>query len=126
MSQFDFYNSYGYYNSWLMGISVLLEVLRNTFARVITLLVALGYGILITTMGKYQTKVMLLSFFYMIAHMAYLGLLYINQVSPVSGSMIFIVSFPLSVINSIFYFWIFMALRRSIQYLTAKEQTFKL
>lgn len=109
-----------------MGMSVVLEVLRNTFARVITLLVALGYGILITTMGKYQTKVMLLAFFYMIAHLAYLGLLYINHLSPVSGSMIFIVSFPLSVINSIFYFWIFMALRRSIQYLTSKEQTFKL
>jgi hypothetical protein len=110
----------------LVGLLIIIEVLRNTFARVITLLVSLGYGILFKTMAKYEQKIMALSFLYMVSLAAYMGVVYINRSSPVSGSMIFIVSFPLSVLNSVFYFWIFLALRRTMAYLASKEQYFKL
>lgn len=123
---FNYDNSNGTVPGSMIGLSIIIEVLRNTFSRVITLLVALGYGILIKTMGKYEEKVLALAFFYMISLAAYLGVVYINHSNPVSGSMIFLVSFPLSLLNSVFYFWIFLALRRTMSYLSSKEQTFKL
>lgn len=123
---FNYSNNNGKLPGSMVGFLIIIEVLRNTFARVITLLVALGYGILIKTMGKYTQKVQALAFFYMISLAAYLGVVYINHSNPVSGSMIFLVSFPLSLLNSVFYFWIFLALRRTMSYLASKEQTFKL
>ena len=51
---FNYDNSNGSVPGSMVGLGIIIEVLRNTFARVITLLVALGYGILIKTMGKYE------------------------------------------------------------------------
>ena len=42
-------NKVGETNSVLILASITMNILRNTFARVVTLVVALGYGILITT-----------------------------------------------------------------------------
>lgn len=120
------HNHTGTYSGFLMGLSMLVDVLRNTFARVVFLLVGIGYGILITTMGKYETKVLTLAFSYMISLSAYLGILFINNYSPVSKAMIFIVSFPLAILNSLFYFWIWATMRRTMNYLEKNEQTYKL
>jgi hypothetical protein len=53
---------------------MIIEVLQNTFSKVVTLLVALGYGILITTIERYKTKIMTLSFLYLVSFAAYLGI----------------------------------------------------
>jgi hypothetical protein len=94
-----------------------MEILRNTFARVVTLVVALGYGIVITSISKYKTKILSLSFLYMASFAAYNGILYINHYSPVSAAVAMIVSFPLSVLNCFFAFWIYSAFRRTLHYL---------
>lgn len=118
-------NKVGVYSSFLTFASIAVEILRNTFARVVTLIVALGYGILITTVEKYKTKILSLSFLYMASFAAYNGILYINHYSPVSGAVALIVSFPLSILNFFFGFWIYSAFRRTLHYLIMKEQTYK-
>jgi hypothetical protein len=98
-----------------------MEILKNTSARVVTLIVALGYGILITSIERYRTKILSLSFLYMASFAAYNGILYINHYSPVSGAVAMIVSFPLSILNCFFGFWIYSAFRRTLHYLIQKE-----
>eukprot|EP00347_Sterkiella_histriomuscorum_P004633 403359716 len=52
-------------------INILFSVCRNTFARVLTLLVALGFGIVITPQeakDKYRTKIIILSVLYAITN----------------------------------------------------------
>lgn len=118
-------NKIGVYSPVLTFASIAVEILRNTFARVVTLVVALGYGILITTIERYKTKILSLSFLYMASFAAYNGIQYINHYSPVSGAVALIVSFPLSILNCFFGFWIYSAFRRTLHYLVQKEQSYK-
>ena len=46
-SIFLFVNRHGFNSSGLVMMQVVVQIVRDTFARVITLLVSLGYGILI-------------------------------------------------------------------------------
>ena len=99
----------------------MIEVLRSAFARVVTLLVSLGYGILIKSIERYQTKILVLTFLYVLSLAAVLNVEYVNQYQPVSGSIMFIVLVPNFALNLIFNFWIYLALRRTLNYLAAKE-----
>lgn len=63
------------------------STLRNTFARVLTLLVALGSGIVITPQevkNKYRLEIVVLSVLYMLSNAAYLYALHLNQETPLS------------------------------------------
>lgn len=118
-------NMYGTNNSFLLFLQVLVEVCRDTFSRVITLLVSLGYGILIKTIEKYQTKVFFLTFFYMASLSALLGVAQINHYQPVRGVIIIITLIPNMCLNATFSFWIYLALRRTLNYLVTKDQRYK-
>lgn len=120
VSYFYYNNRVGKSSPVLTFIMCLIEVFRNTLSRVFTLLIGLGYGILITSVEKYQSKISILSFLYMAALGAYSGLTYINHHSKVSGNVALIVSFPLSVLNSFFCVWIYYAFRRTLTYLKLK------
>ena len=52
--EFDLYNEEGLRNKIFVGINIVLSACRNTMARVLTLLVALGYGITAQNVSKYQ------------------------------------------------------------------------
>lgn len=110
-------NRRGESSPFLTFVSIALEILRNTSARVVSLVVALGYGILIKSIDRYKTKILSLSFLYMASFAAYNGILYINHYSPVSAAVAMIVSFPLSILNCFFGFWIYSAFRRTLHYL---------
>ena len=115
---YAYLNRYGVNSPWLSFLSIMMEILKNTSARVVTLIVALGYGIVITSIERYKTKIMSLSFLYMASFAAYNGILYINHYSPVSAAVAMIVSFPLSILNSFFGFWTYSAFRRTLHYLS--------
>lgn len=60
--------------------------MRNTFARVLTLIVAMGTGILGTqTLPK--ARMLLLSLAYFITNVAYLIAVYINKTNPLTPKM---------------------------------------
>lgn len=124
-SLYSFINRKGRYSTGITLICMLIEIFRSTFARVVTLVVALGYGILIKTIERYQNKILSVSFMYMASLAAYNGIMYINHSSPVSGPVAMIVSFPLSILNTFFGFWIYSAFKRTLHYLGQKEQTYK-
>ena len=124
-SLYSFLNRKGRYSTGITLMCIVIEITRSTFARVITLIVALGYGILIKSIERYQNKIMSVAFLYMASLAAYNGIAYINHSSPVSGPVAMIVSLPLSILNTFFGFWIYSAFRRTLHYLSQKEQTYK-
>ena len=124
-SLYSHINRKGEYSTAITLMCMAIEIFRSTFARVVTLVVALGYGILIKSIEKYQAKILSVSFLYMASLAAYNGIIYINHNSPVSGPVALIVSFPLSILNTFFGFWIYSAFRRTLHYLLQKEQTYK-
>ena len=124
-ANFKYNNSYGVSHAFLTVTCIVIDVIRNTGSRVMTLLLGLGFGILIKSVTKYQTKILELCFVYMISQMAIESVTYINNFSPVSGSVAFVVTVPNVVLNTIFGLWIYMSLRRTLTYLAQKEQQYK-
>lgn len=101
-------------------INVLVSSIGNTFARMIVLLVSLGYGILLPSVSKYHPQIAMLSFIYFVSNAIYMTVLYMNHTQPISKALSIVVSLPLSVSNTIFFYWILSALRRTIS--TMKEK----
>ena len=78
-SLYAYLNRKGTNSPVLIITEFFFEILRNIFSRVATLLIGLGYGILIKAIDKYKAKIMLLSFLYSFALIAYNGIKMINQ-----------------------------------------------
>ena len=118
-------NDTGLTSDALLYLSFAIEIARNTFSRVVALVVALGYGIVISSIKRYQNRIFIISFLYTCTLCAYLGILYSSSVNPVLGSIIFIISIPNTIFNFIFCYWIYMGMKRTLNYLKRKEQNFK-
>jgi len=116
---------FGHRSLILLHFGIIVEVMRSTIGRVTLLLLALGFGVVIKQIEKYQIKILTLAFLYMISLAAELNVMYANHDSPVSGSLLFIVHFPNFILNGIFWFWIYLAMRRTLNYLAMKEQMYK-
>ena len=71
-------NNNGSNSAFLVLVGFVLEISSNVFSRVVTLLVGLGYGILIKTIERYRTKIILISFLYSMGFMANHGISLIN------------------------------------------------
>ena len=50
-----------------MNIAEAVQVARSTYARVVVLMVALGYQIVVKSITKYGHKIALVAFFYAVA-----------------------------------------------------------
>ena len=67
--------------------NVIFNTCRNTFARLLILIVSLGVGIVITPQqckDRYFIRIILLSILYSFSNAVYLVSLYINQTTPLS------------------------------------------
>lgn len=113
---FEYYifNKHGVRSFFYVLQNVIISALAKTFARVIVLLVSLGYGILLPSVSKYHPQIAMLSFIYLISNGIYMTVLYMNHTQPISKALSLVVSLPLSVTNTIFFYWILAALRRTL------------
>ena len=112
--EFDFYNDVGKRSTAFLVVNIAMSVARNTMARVMTLLVALGYGIRVSSVAKHIERISLLAFAYAVSATAYLIVLYLNRHSPVSESFSIIVSIPISITNIIFVYWTISSLSTTV------------
>lgn len=108
--EFDIYNEEGERNSFLLVLNVLLTSTRNTMARVLVLVVALGYGITVAQIDKYKMQVGALGFAYWVAHTIYMIVAYFNQYSTVQLSLLFFSSAIVSLVNSVIFVAVFVNL----------------
>jgi hypothetical protein len=104
-------------------ISLLFNVARNTFGRILTLLVSLGTGIIQFKGGAKQKAVLiLLSVLYFFSNLAYLIVLHIQRNSGklLPFTLILSVSIALSITNTLFFMWILEALKKTKKTLSDK------
>ncbi len=92
-----------------MFISLLFNVTRNTFGRILTLLVSLGTGITVAA-PRQRAAIIFLSLLYFVANLAYLIAEYIHKTQTLSFTVAITVSMALSATNTLFFFWILKAL----------------
>ena len=123
--EFDFYNKWG--TRWIgfIIVNITISAIKSTLARVISLMVSLGYGILVPSLQKYMDKILILSFLYLVSNASYMAVLYMNHYAPVSTGVSLVVSLPLAFTNGFFFYWIVMALKRTTFILKNRGQKIK-
>lgn len=65
-------------------MNIIFNTFRNASARVLTLLVSMGYGIMVSNIKKHRAKIIVLTIVYSISNAAYLTAVYINKTSPLT------------------------------------------
>ena len=101
--------------------SVLFSSFRATLARLICLLISLGYGIVMNVLNRYRNKVGLLTFLYFIAASINRASFCINQHKPLSTSVKVMLYVPQGILEIVFIIWIISALIRTLSYLKIKR-----
>ena len=76
--EYDIYNTSGHRMVSFTIFNILFSAFRNALARLIALLISLGYGIVMNVLTRYLTKIGLLTFLYFIANSLNLACFYIN------------------------------------------------
>ena len=76
--EYDIFNNSGSRVLPLAVFSVFFSAFRETLARLICLLISLGYGIVMNVLNRYVTKIGLLSFLFFIACAINQAVFYIN------------------------------------------------
>jgi len=76
--EYDMYNNTGHRNLAFLVFNVLFSAFRNSLARLIALLIALGYGIVMNVLTRYLTKIGLLTFLFFVANALSTACFYIN------------------------------------------------
>jgi len=77
--EYDIYNTSGKRLLPLTIFSVFFSAFRETLARLLCLLISLGYGIVMNVLNRYRTKIGLLSFLFLVANSINQACFYINQ-----------------------------------------------
>jgi len=123
--EFDIYNGEGVRNSFLLILNVTLASTRNTMARVLMVVMALGYGITVSQIDKYKMLIGVLGCFYWISYTVFTVLAYSNQYSAVSLSVLFFTSAIVSLVNSVFFVVVFVNLQHNLKQLKQRKQGIK-
>ena len=76
--EYDIYNTDGKRVFAFTLFNIVFSSFRNSLARLIALLISLGYGIVMNVLTRYLTKIGLLTFLYFIANAISLTCFYIN------------------------------------------------
>ena len=127
MLQMDYnsFNKIGHRSLLDAFINVLIISLRSTFANLIFLLIALGFGTVTNKLGKYVEKISVITFLFFIAsivnHMSH----YLNQVKKMKLSVRLAAKAPFVLFQAMFVFWTIAGLARTISYLKTKGDDLK-
>jgi len=109
-----------------MIVGVIVSTIKRTVSRLLVLIVAMGFGVVKPTLGTSTYKVLVLGILYLI----FSGILNIvdlvQRTTQVSLSVVFFLVFPVAVLDTSFYWWIFLSLLRTISQLQTRKQGIKL
>lgn len=118
-------NDHGELSLPLVGLTLVLNSIKHTFARVLLLMVSMGYGITEARL-KYAGRMTVLGAVFFASNLGYMSALQYSHIHSIKLSTVTLASLPVSFTNSLFLTWIFMSLSDTIKALKAAQQTFKL
>lgn len=112
--EYYIYNVKGQRSFSFIVANILMLAFRTTISLILTLLFSIGYGITTSDVRKYIPKIAMLSFIYFVSNCIYWTVVYINHSTPLSKSILLIISLPISFANSIYSYWILFSLRKTV------------
>lgn len=122
----DWINSHGSTSTFLFVVTQLLHAAKSTTARIMVLVVSMGYGVVKPKLGAAFKQVVGFG----VAYMCFASLYGITHIPPSDGpseskyAMMAVV--PLSVLDAGVLWWIFFALHRTMKILALRQNTVKL
>jgi hypothetical protein len=125
--QYLVYNLEGETHMGAVIVGVLVSTLKRTVSRLLVLVVSLGFGVVKPTLGTTKYKVGFLGALYF-CFSAALAIAEVvdNPETGSSGGLQLFLIFPVALLDTIFYWWIWLALFRTITQLEDRNQTLKL
>merc|ERR1712137_197376 len=127
---FDFlsYNIGGEFNWVAISIGVFSSTVKRTVSRLLVLVVSMGFGVVKATLGTSSYQVFFLGGLYFVVSLTQqLILTYLREgESEFLNFLATVIIFPAALLDTIFYWWIFLSLSRTIQQLTLRKQEVKL
>ena len=107
-------------------LGLVTTVSRRMVARMLTVAVSMGYGVVKPTLGPVRNKIIILGCVYWIFAFMFEALIHYNQTEKVETWMRVVLIPPVAIINGIFWWWTFVSLNRTIEYLKVRRQSAKL
>lgn len=128
MWYFDYaaFNGSGTRPTWITIWAVTFGTIKRTVARLIILMVAMGYGVVRPTLGGLTSKVIMLGLTFFLASEALELVENVGAVNDVSGKARLFLVLPVAFLDAFFILWIFSALNATLNKLQAKRMTVKL
>lgn len=106
--------------------AVTFGTVKRTVARLIILIVSMGYGVVRPTLGGLTSKVMLLGATFFFASEVLEIIENVGAVSDLSGKARLFFVLPVSILDAFFILWIFTSLSSTLNKLQARRMTAKL
>ncbi|KAI3965385.1 hypothetical protein MKX01_042866 [Papaver californicum] len=106
--------------------AVTLGTIKRTIARLVFLIVSMGYGVVIPTLGGLTVKVMMLGGTFFLATEVLELVENVGTVNDLSGKARLLLVRPVAILDAFFIVWIFTSLSTTLNKLQAKRMTAKL
>jgi len=116
------YNMYGIYHLGAIIIGILVSTFKRTVSRLLVLVVAMGFGVVKANLGTTKYKVLFLGELYFI----FSGAFQILSGNSSAEGLTTMLVIPVALLDTFFYWWIFLSLARTISQLTIRRQPLKL
>ncbi|RLN42619.1 transmembrane protein 87A [Panicum miliaceum] len=112
-----------------MGITiwaVTFTAVKKTVSRLLLLVVSMGYGIVLPTLGGITSRVAALGFIYFIASEALELVENLGNINDFSGKTRLFLVLPVAILDATFIIWIFSSLSRTLEKLQLRRSMAKL
>jgi len=106
--------------------AVTFGVVKRTVSRLIILMVSMGYGVVTLTLDNVKNRMIVLGCVYWIFGFLFEALIQYNQTEKEETWMRVLLIPPVAIINGICWWWIFVSLNYTLEYLKIRRQTAKL
>ena len=118
-------NSSTFTGGYLFMFTGTLRLFRVTFSRILTLMVSLGFQIVIKSVEKYANKIITICFLFMVSLCFNWVVQHRNYEHPMLPIILRLSQVPLLIVSAILFLWIFIAFRRTLAHLKTKRQDYK-
>ncbi|KAM7256680.1 hypothetical protein ACFE04_012421 [Oxalis oulophora] len=106
--------------------AVIFGTVKRTVARLIILLVAMGYGVVRPTLGGLTSKVVMLGGTFLLASGVLELVENVGTINDLSGHTRFFLVLPVAMLDAFFIVWVFKSLSTTLNKLQARRMTAKL
>ena len=121
----NYLNTAGVPSRSLLTCILVLNSVRNTLARILLLVVSMGYGITIPQLAR-PCCIVALGVLFFVANLGYVIAAQVAHLVPIQIEYLLLATFPVSIVNTAFYMWTFTSLTNTMGKLKQERQDFKL